>query len=464
MKPKLNGPLVAFCLAALSGASLPAQAAPRACATPDFAGQAEAVMAPYEEIQAFSGAVLVARDGRVVLRRGVGLADREWNVSNTPDTKFRLGSLTKQFTAAAILQLAEQGRLSIDDPISKYYPAAPASWSKVTIRRLLTHTSGIPSYTALPGFFDGAARLPHTPEQIIQLTRDKPLEFEPGTKFAYDNSGYIILGYVIEKASGQSYADYLQGHIFGPLGLKDTGYDVTAEVLPRRASGYGPAANGWVNAAFLDMSVPYAAGSLYSTVDDLLKWEDALFAGQVVSPASLKLMTADQGNRYGFGLRIEQQNGHEVIAHAGGIAGFSTSLRRYPKDGVTSIVLANFEAAQSVKIASDLATLCLGEPVYPPEVKLSLVVLDGYAGTYATGPQLTLTIVREGDHLLATAPGQIPTRLYAKGPGVFFAKTRDGEARFELDAQSRPAALILHGEGPDARLNRVAGPGPSPGP
>jgi CubicO group peptidase (beta-lactamase class C family) len=458
MKLRTLGPAAAMATVVLSFPAL-ASAADRACAAPDFARKAEALIAPYEQVQAFSGAVLVARDGRVILQRGVGLADREWNIPNTPDTRFRLGSLTKQFTAASILQLAEQGKLSIDDPISKYYPDAPAAWSKVTIRHLLSHRSGIPTYTAIPGFFEKDARWHHTPEEIIKLTRDKPLEFEPGSKFAYDNTGYIVLGWLIEKVSGQTYADYLKAHIFGPLGMSGTGYDVSEEILPRRASGYDFGPQGWRNAPYLDMSLPYAAGSLYSTVDDLLAWEQALFGGKVVSPASLKLMTTDSGDHYGFGLGIDQLQGHDQIAHDGGINGFSTSLQRYPTDGVTSVALSNTFGASSHKIAADLAMLCLGEAVFPREVKLEPAVLDQYAGVYKLKNGPTFTIVREGDHLLSTAPGLIPARLYAKGERDFFAKTAEGEFTFELDPAGKVLDLHMHGPGsPDLKIQRSPAP------
>ncbi len=448
--------------AAIAAAALPApgaaRAADRACAGPDFGHKADAVLAPYEQVQAFSGTVLVARDGKVRLRRAIGLANREWGVPNVMDGRFRIGSVTKQFTAAAILQLAEQGKLSIDDPISKYYAEAPAAWSKVTLRRLLTHTSGIPSYTAIPGFFAGPARLPRTPEEIIELTRDQPLQFEPGSKFAYDNTGYILLGYVIEKVSGQSYADYLQDHIFGPLGMADTGYDVTGRILLHRVSGYSYGPAGWANASFLDMSVPYAAGSLYSTVGDLFAWEQALFGGKVVGPASLKLMTTDWGHGYGFGLGVGQLQGHALISHEGGINGFASSLQRFPADGVTSIVLSNFDGAQSQHLAAQLALLCMGEPADPPRVRLNPAVLDRYAGDYELKPALNIRIVREDDHLLASAPGQLPIRLYARDRDAFFSRIRGGDFTFDLDAHGASVALVLHGPGPDVRLNRVAGP------
>ena len=192
------GLFVSLAAALLAG---PALAASQACAGPDFACRADAAIADFFQAQAFSGAVLVARDGRVAFQRGVGLANREWNTPNAPDTKFRLGSITKQFTAAAILQLAEAGKLRLEDPISRFYRDAPASWSKVTLRRLLTHTSGIPSYASRQ-FMNGPQRLPGTPEEIIGLTRDAPLAFEPSSKVAYDNTGYILLGALVLHGGG----------------------------------------------------------------------------------------------------------------------------------------------------------------------------------------------------------------------------------------------------------------------
>ncbi len=276
----------------------------------------------------FSGTVLVARNGKPVFRQGFGMADQEWNAANTPDTKFRLGSNTKQFTATAILQLAEQGKLSVDDPVSKYYPDAPAAWSKITIKHLLTHTSGIPTYTAIPKGFDTEFKLHHTPEELIKLTRDKPLDFEPGSKSAYDNSGYILLGYIIEKVSGQPYADYVQAHIFGPLGMKNSGYDSSERIIPLRASGYQPGPDGaWINTPFLDMSVPYAAGSLYSTVDDMLIWDQALLQDKPLKAASLQQMYTDYGHAYGFGWVIDKQFGKDRVSHSGGVNGFVSGVR-----------------------------------------------------------------------------------------------------------------------------------------
>ena len=329
---------------------------------PDFAAQANVLINSYVKDGRFSGTVLVARDGVPILRQGFGPANREWNIPAGPDTEYRLGSITKQFTATAILQLAEKGRLKLDDRIGRYYPAAPKSWANITIAMLLSHRSGIPSYTAIPGFFDGPARLDHTPEQLIALTRDKPLEFEPGTQFKYDNSGYILLGYVIAKVSGQSYADYLRDHIFRPLGMAHTGYEVSADILPHRASGYAKDHGVWKNAADLSMTVPFAAGSLYSTADDLLIWDQALYAAKPLKQASLDAMFTDHGDNYGYGYVVEHQDGRRVWWHNGGIKGFHTYLARYPDQHVTIIVLSNFEDAPADRIGGQLARISFGAP------------------------------------------------------------------------------------------------------
>lgn len=376
-----------------------------------FVEQAKAIVDGYNKRDQFTGTVLVARDGKPILSHGFGLANREWNIAAKPDTVFRLGSITKQFTAASIMQLAEAGKLSVDDPISKYYAAAPAAWSKITLKHLLSHRSGIPSYTGLPGFFANQSQTNRTPEQIIELTRDMPLEFDPGTQYNYDNTGYIILGYVIEKVSSEIYADYVRKHIFEPLGMKQTGYDDTFSVLPKRAAGYDVQSGLWTNAPYLSMSLPYAAGSLYSTTGDLLIWEEAFFGDKVVSQASREAMTSDYGNGYGFGLQIVKVGSHKAIVHGGGINGFASDLARFPDDGLTIIVLSNLASAPSSRISSELARLYLGVPAPPPPSPLVVVsvkpdALDRYAGEYELAKGFNITVKREGDKLTAQATGQ----------------------------------------------------------
>ncbi|NYH12929.1 serine hydrolase domain-containing protein [Paraburkholderia bryophila] len=250
-----------------------------------YALKAAAVVAPFVDANLFSGLILVAHRGRPIFHEAFGLANREWMIANTPDTRFRIGSITKQFTATAIVLLAGRGKLNLADSVSTHYANAPESWCDITIHQLLTHTSGIPSYTGRPDFVSHIGRIDHTPEQILDLVRDLPLEFPPGERFSYCNSGYALLGLIVEKVSGQTYSAFLQSEIFDPLGMSNTGYDETRAILPRRAAGYERHGGKWINALFSAMSVPYAAGGLYSTADDLLRWTEALSNGKVISAA-----------------------------------------------------------------------------------------------------------------------------------------------------------------------------------
>ena len=447
--------LVAMVGALSALGATPALAAGAACPAADFAPQAQAALQAFTQAQVFSGAVLVAVDGKPVLRQAVGLANREWNVANTPDTKFRLGSITKEFTATAILQLAEQGKLSIDDPVSKYYPEAPPSWSKVTLKHLLTHTSGIPTYTGLAGFGPRESRLRQTPSDLIKLIRDRPLDFEPGSRYAYDNTGYVLLGYVVEKVSGQTYADYLQAHVFGPLGMRDTGYDSSEKIIARRAAGYSPGPDGWRNAEYTDMSTPFAAGALYSTVDDMLVWDQALYGDRMLKPASRTAMFTDYGNKYGFGWVVDRKWDRDRIWHNGGINGFVTSFQRYPKDRVTVVALSNFQGALPDKLASDLAGLCLGAQPYPKEVALPAAALDRYVGAYQLGSSV-MAVERDGPHLTTRLDRQpLAVPIYPRSERGFFGKLVEAQLDFQVGDQGQVTGLVLHQGGRDTPFQRV---------
>ena len=232
----------------------------------------EEVIQSYVSNKQFMGSVLVARGNEIVLDKGYGLANLEWDIPNSPSTKSRLGSITKQFTAASILLLEERGKLSLNDPVRKDMPDAPAAWDKITIFNLLTHTSGIPNFTSFPDYAS-TEPFPATPTQVVARFRDKALDFQPGEKWDSSNSGYILLGHLIEKISGETYEQFLQENIFTPLGMKDSGYDSNSAIIPHRASGYSPSPNGPINAGFINMTVPLSAGGLYSTTEDLLNWE-----------------------------------------------------------------------------------------------------------------------------------------------------------------------------------------------
>ena len=231
----------------------------------DHFKKVDELLKQYYDLGLFTGSVLVSDRGKIY-EKGYGLANREWDIPNAPDTKFRLGSITKQFTATLILQLVEQGKIKLDGHITDYLPDyRKDTGDKVTIHNLLTHTSGIPSYTERPDYASDISRNTFTPADFVKKYASGDLEFEPGTKFSYDNGGYFILGAIVEKITGKPYEQVLKERIFDPLGMSDTGFDHLETILPKRATGYSKNPTGFVNSSYVDMSVPYAAGSLYSS-------------------------------------------------------------------------------------------------------------------------------------------------------------------------------------------------------
>ena len=311
------------------------------------------------------GAVLIARRGRVLFEKGYGSADVAWDVPVTPQTKFNIASLTKQFTGMAVLQLAEAGKLNLDDPVSKYYGDAPAAWQQITIYRLLSHTSGLPELKDLKEFTKGIAQ-PYTPAELIATFRDKPLDFPPGTKWAYSNRGYYLLGYIIEQVSGQKYADYIEQHIFAPLGMRDSGYDSNATVIRRRASGYATDGQKLRYADYVDWSLPYAAGGLYSTVEDLLRWDQALYTEKLLSRKWLDRLFTPDPSGYNYGWFMDSKGGRFKIYHEGSNPGFAAFIVRYPADRTLVVVLSNMETAPVRQLAYDLAAISFGEGIATP--------------------------------------------------------------------------------------------------
>jgi CubicO group peptidase (beta-lactamase class C family) len=296
----------------------------------------------------FSGLVLIARDGEILLNKGYGLANREWGIVNTPDTKFRIGWLSMQFTAMATLILQERDLLTVEDPICQYFEECPEAWVDITIHHLLTHTSGIPDFTALRDYRDTIA-LRTTPEQLIERFSSEPLIFDPGESFFFSNSDYVVLGYIIEQVSGDSYQRFLDKNIFEPLGMENSGYDISYRILEHRAEGY---ASAYRKADFVHESVLYAVGGLYSTTEDMYLWDQALFGGQVVSQESWDAMVeaafpvADPSMEWVkamYGLFMWSKNGHIAVAHGSFIDGFGGQMSYYADDDLTIIILSNLE-------------------------------------------------------------------------------------------------------------------------
>lgn len=321
-------------------------------------------------INSFSGTILIAKDGKPVLAKGYGFANIEWQIPNTPQTKFRVGSITKQFTSMLIMQLREQGKLTLEDSVCAYVTPCPDTWKPVNIHHLLTHTSGIPTYTGQKAWAE-KNMVPLTTDQVMGFVRDLPLQWAPGEKYQYNNSGYFLLGLIVEKVTGKKYEEALGEMILTPLGLKDTGYDWTRTILPKRASGYSGRGPALGNSAPLDMQQPYAAGAMYSTVEDLLTWDQALYTTRLLPEAAKTVMWTPFLNGYAYGWNIGQPDpklfgGHARIAHTGGINGFSSVIIRLPEVKMTFIVLANNDGANAGAIGRDLASIYFGHPYTIP--------------------------------------------------------------------------------------------------
>jgi CubicO group peptidase (beta-lactamase class C family) len=338
------------------------------------------LISKYNEYRYFNGSALVAENFNVVFKKGYGLANMEWNIPNAPDTKHRLGSITKQFTSMLIMQLVQRGKIKLDGKLTEYLPYyRKDTGDRITIEMLLTHSSGIPSYTGKQNFFSEVSRKFYKPDDFVKEQCSGDLEFEPGKQFAYNNSGYFILGAIIEKLSGKSYAEVLKENIFDPLGMKNTGYDLAEPILEKRASGYEKNLYGYRNAPFLDMSLPYAAGSLYSTVEDLLIWDKALQTEKLLPKKFMDEIFKPRidafGGKYAFGWSIMKKKigdtEYEVITHGGGINGFNTINYFIPKNGAAVILFSNAGGAPLGEMADKIVDILNGKEVQMPSQSLA---------------------------------------------------------------------------------------------
>ena len=422
----------------------------------------------------FMGSVLVSRGEEVLLTKGYGMANLEHNVPNTPSTKFRLASVTKQFTATAILKLQEQNSLDVNDSLAAYLSEYP-NGKQITIHQLLNHTSGIPNYTDFEDF-KSKERMAIEIDELIAWFGDRPLDFTPGKRQIYSNSGYVVLTKIIETVSNLSYADYLQQYIFEPLKMSDSGYDRAQTILPNRAAGYLFTGEVYKNVDFIDMSLLSGAGGLYSTVEDLNKWSRSLDTDTILSQASkdamfaptVKVSTDDNKETYyGYGLRIDTEHNRDRIAHNGGIDGFLSHFARYSHERVTIIVLSNLQTASISRIEKDLAAIVFGEAYELPKqreaIALDFAILERYIGQYkfASSPSLPLeesklvfTISTESQRIFIQMTGREKDEIFPESPTEFFLKVVDAQLTF-LNNDGGESQLIIHQHGKNRVLNKI---------
>jgi D-alanyl-D-alanine carboxypeptidase len=382
-----------------------------------------------------SVAVAVVRGSDTLVMKGFGFADIESKRPATPNTIYRIGSLTKQFTSAGIMRLVERGKLSLDDDLSKYVPNFPLQGHHVTIRHLLTHTSGIHNYTAMPGW-QPTWGSDLTTDSIVGFVKKEKFDFEPGDKYNYSNTGYVLLGMVIEKVSGKTYAKFVEDELFKPLKLTHTSYCPSRTTDPAFASGYARKDSTFVAAPYLSLTHPHAAGALCSSVSDFVRWQRALTGGQVVSPASFTLMTTPaklndgKTSNYGFGLSTGMMGTHRSITHSGGIHGFTTFASYFPDDSLNIVVFDNSGEVNPGPFAANIARVLFGMPTVarprPPAAQpLPADRRDKFVGTYAIGvpgrDSLVFDIRVQGEGLIADVKGQGITPLIYIGNDTFGA-------------------------------------------
>ncbi|HEX6644309.1 MAG TPA: serine hydrolase domain-containing protein [Gemmatimonadales bacterium] len=423
-----------------------------------------------------NGSVLVAEDSVILVDTAYGFANMELGVRNTPDTRFRVASVSKQFTAMAVAMLAEEGKLAIGDPISKYLDSIPAEWAGITIHHLLRHTSGISDYEEWFGGYDTQAYSNYMAQdsaawRIARDARKRPLDFAPGTRFHYSNSAYILLGFIIERASGMSYADFLRTRIHEPLGMTRSGQDHSHALLPDRANGYfirpgafpvtyfnglGPA--DYVNAFYQLMQPPQADAGLVTTARDLYRWDQALYGESLVKRAMIDSIFTPGLGRYGYGWFVTEGPEGVRQGHSGGLPGFTCYIMRIPGERRTIIVLGNINRLG--RTVRDLADILRGARVAPPRPR-HLVPLDSaraarhaasYAGVYRTGTGDSVVVALDGPALSAHWPEQWRTPLLEEADGTFYLPAADATARFatrngrrELVVQDAFGATVLRG-------------------
>ncbi len=398
-------------------------------------------------------AIAVEHHGRLLVARGFGLENVESNSRTSAETVFRIGSVTKQFTAAAIMQLVEQGKIGLDDEMTKYLPDYPTQGNRVTVRHLLTHTSGIKSYTSLgPKFWSESSRLDLTNDQMLALFKDVPFDFKPGEKYAYNNSAFFLLGVIIEKVTGTPYRKYVEEKLFQRLGLASSSYCDDRAIVPHRAAGYEANAGTVVNAVPLSLNTPGAAGALCSTVLDLVRWQRAFDEARPVSAASRDQIrtpaTLNDGKptSYGFGVSLRPFESHRAFAHSGGINGFASWLARYPDDELTVTVLTNSGGGPAVRIGELVARVVLGIPLPTmADLPVPAATRAEWVGTYeVSGTKLVVTDGPSG--LEISIGGGPPSRLLHQGNGEFRIKTMpDAIVRLDRAAGGGQLVLVLEG-------------------
>ncbi len=407
----------------------------------------------------FTGTVLVSQKGKIIYEKAFGMADREWNVPNTIQSKFQIGSITKQFTAACILQLVNEGKLSLDDKLTRYFPDFPKADS-VTIHMLLTHTSGIKNYTELEEFWK-IMTLPIQKDSMVSIIKKQPFDFSPGTSWHYSNSGYFLLGYIIEKVTAESYSEYLLKNVIHKAGLKNTSVNRWDTILANRAKGYQKTPNGWINTIYISMEAPYSAGAIISNVEDLYQWDNALFSNKIIPPSLFNKMITPYKEHYGYGLGIDSFHNHLRIGHGGGIPGFLSYLARFPSDDMVVVGLSNNGDSSPDGIVNTLAAILFDIPVIDPykhkEVKIDSMLLAKYEGRYKLEPTSKAdTIIAKQGKLYYRPWWGGEYQMRPESNTFFFLEDNlDMQFEFDVDDKGRVIKIYMIKNGIKSEIKKV---------
>lgn len=397
-------------------------------------------MESYIKIWEFSGSIAAIKDGEILFKKAYGYANIEHKVKNNTDTKYKIWSITKQFTAVAILILEEKGLLKVEDSIKKYFPDCSDLNPKITIHHLLTHTSGIFNYSSLPDSQETFQKIHHEKSELIKLFTAKPLDFEPGTHWNYSNTGYYLLGIIIEKLSGKTYSEFLAENIFLPLGMFNTGVEDGKRIVENKASGYYLNGNDLIHCKYINMDLMFSSGGMYSTIEDLLIWNEALNNNKLVSKESIEKMNTQYKNNYGYGVEINISDNRKDITHNGGLQGFLTEIHRYVDDDFAIVILSNYGFTAVNKLCSVIESITFEEkyemPTKPPIFPISEDLLNNYLGVYEDDGD-KIEFKKEDDNLFLILDDEYTLPVYPISEDILHHTWIDEEYTFTKDDEGQ---------------------------
>jgi CubicO group peptidase (beta-lactamase class C family) len=425
----------------------------------DVPARLDSIVNAYTAMHKFNGSVLVMQKGTVLLNKGYGYRNVADKIQNDEKTIYQLGSITKQFTAAIILKLQQEKKLDVQDKLSKYFPAYPKGDS-ITIEQLLTHTSGIYNYTNDADFMANEVTNPTSREKIMALFKDKPLDFSPGTGWSYSNSGYSLLGYIIEIASKKPYEEVVRKYIFSPLQMTHSGFDFTHLKSTEKATGYFKISGSQTQPApIADSSVSFSAGAIYSTTGDLLLWHKALLSNTVLTKAQQEKAYTPVRKNYGYGWNIDNLDGKRRVQHSGGIHGFTTNIARVPQDDVCIVLLSNASDGTLGEITTTIFNVLYNKPYTLPKEKTVLKVneetLKQYIGEYEIRPDLHVIMSVKNGELIASPTGQPESVIYAEKEDTFFVEDKGIQIEFNRNEQKEVVGFMLHQGGANIPCKKI---------